>query len=569
MYATRISKRSSDASTLWDIARAYADDSFCEPLKSRVLGFIRGRNVEGLCSLTLPDPEHHGQDFIHLRQLQAFFKKNEAFSDDAKCSAAARTSFEQAERICRVTNKRLDYFYTQRDRLDPDLRLWVTRAERFIETALGEVGMFIDRIPDLVKVTGGATEDRPRKDALPFLKISRTIRAPTRALPLVECFLKYSGNTRPLRMHAVDANRVTFVPKNYKTHRTIACEPTAALPFQLAFDSYVKTRLRRYGCDLRTQEKNQELARIGSVTGEFATLDLSMASDTLSYNTVAWLLPVNWFQFIDRLRAKRYNGDVGSGEYAKFSSMGNGTTFALETLIFLACIRAVGSKQGTTYGDDLIVETELVPKLLKLLRFLGFRINTSKSFVVGPFRESCGADWLSGRLVTPFYVRKIPRTRAELCHLINGVSRISLPYGKVWQYLRSLTVGLPLVPESQDTASGIHVSYEKARSLGLIVSESKQFGPHIPVARQFVESGDTLAHHGVRSYVIFLLFGGRVSAGVTKVDGKIRVIEPSSLTMWNTGLTRRKLRLAPCRPWSSNFTAMGLWEEFISPQVRP
>lgn len=565
MCAKRVPSKDSDASVLWDIARAFADDSFHGELHAKVLGSIRARNVSALCSLDLPDPKYYSREFVHLRQLQAFFKKNAWFSDDKVCSNAAKESFLSAEKLCRITNKRLDYYYLKRDRLDPDLKLWLERCERFIRTVLGDLNNFIDQIPGLVKITGGATEDRARSRALPYLKISRTIRAPSRALPLVDAYLRFVGNQRPLRMHAVDTNRVELVPKNYKTHRTIACEPTAALPFQLAFDTYVKRRMVRHGCDLSTQSTNQELARAGSIFGKFATIDLSMASDTISYNAVAWLLPPEWFSFCDRLRAKHYKGSVGHGKYAKFSSMGNGMTFALETLIFLSCIRAVGSKEGTTYGDDIIVETEYVPNLLKLLRFLGFRVNQDKSFVDGPFRESCGADWLEGRLVTPFYIRKLPRSRSERSHVVNGLAKIALPYGKLWHLLRFLSKDLPLVPESQDTGTGVHISYRRAQDLGLIVSHSKAYGPYVPVVRQLVESSDLREKANTQSYLLFLLFGGRVSCGVHKQPGgSVKVIEPNSLTMWNIGQPRRRLTTAPVRPWSSNFSAMDLWEAFLT-----
>lgn len=564
--AKQVSSWNLEASVLWDIARAFCDDRFSGTLHARLNGFIRSRNVAGLCSCDLPDPAKHGRDFVNLRQLQAFFKKNAWFSNDALCSETARKGFLQAEALCRITNKRLDFYHMHRDRLDPDVQGWIKSAQSFIRRVLGDVNVFLDQIPDLVKVTGGATEDRARRRALPFLKISRTIRAPRRALPLVSTYLHYVGNKRPLRMQAIDCNRVEFVPKNYKTHRTIACEPTAAVPFQLAFDTYAKRKMRRFGCDLSDQKVNQELSRIGSITGEFATIDLSMASDTLSLNCVALLLPPEWFSLLSRLRCTHYCGKgVGTGKYAKFSSMGNGLTFALESLVFLSVIRAVGSKRGTTYGDDIIVETDRVVDLVKFLRFLGFRVNSDKSFISGPFRESCGTDWINGSLVTPFYIRSLPHSPAQLCHLINGLVKVASPFGRLWNLLRDLSRGLPLVPESEDSMTGIHISYSKAQNLGLIVNNSKALGPFIPASRQFKEVPSVFEHVGVRSYLIFLLFGKRVSCGIRKrADGRILVDEPSSFTMWNTGLTRRHLTMAAVRPWSSNFSAMDLWEAFLT-----
>lgn len=567
MCATRVSMQNSNASVLWDMARAFCDDSFTGEHHKRLSGMIRARSVSGICSYDLPDPEYHGQDFVNIRQLQAFFKKNAHFSEPTTCAQTARNNFLHAETICRITNRRLDWFYTRRERLAPDLRLNLERCESFIRGALGDLNSFINRIPELVKVTGGATEDRPRSKALPFLKISRKLRVTPGSVPLVESYLRYVGNRKQLRITATPYNRIVFVPKNYKTYRTIACEPTATLPFQLAFDSHLKQRLRRYGCDLRSQTLNQELARLGSIDQSYATIDLSMASDTLSLNAVAWLLPDEWFTFLMRLRCSAYQGEVGTGRYAKFSSMGNGVTFALETLVFLACIRAVGSTGGTTYGDDLIVETHLVEPLMRLLQFLGFSVNVDKSFTHGPFRESCGADWLKGKLVTPFYIRKLPKARSELCHVINGLRRIATPEGALWRLLSVLSVGLPLVPESEDSSAGIHVSYEYCRELGLIVNNTSLLGPWVPACKQLVQVSDKTPCHDARSFVLYLLFRGRIQTGyVRQSDGTFEIIEPSDLTMWDVGTAKRKLKFAPCRPWSRSSVDLDLWSEYLKDQ---
>jgi hypothetical protein len=199
-----------------------------------------------------------------------------------------------------------------------------------------------------------------------------------------------------------------------------------------------------------------------------------MASDTLSFNTVAWLLPQSWFRYLNDVRCPGYRLKGGPVlKYAKFSSMGNGATFGLETLIFYAAVRAVGSKRGTAYGDDLIIESELYPALIKLLRFLGFIPNEDKSFAEGPFRESCGKDYFNGVDVTPFYLRStedwdIP----NLCHNINGIARVC-PYGTVWDYLRDLidSAGLPMVPYSYNTRLGVFIHPSHAYDKKLIRSD--------------------------------------------------------------------------------------------------
>jgi hypothetical protein len=92
-------------------------------------------------------------------------------------------------------------------------------------------------------------------------------------------------------------------------------------------------------------------------------------------------------------------------EYEKISSMGNGATFELETAIFWAISSSVAG-DSVVYGDDIIVPTEHAPEVIELLEFCGFKCNPKKTFVSGPFRESCGGHYFQGVDVTPPYFRK-------------------------------------------------------------------------------------------------------------------------------------------------------------------
>lgn len=166
---------------------------------------------------------------------------------------------------------------------------------------------------------------------------------------------------------------------------------------------------------------------MGSSTGAVATLDLSMASDCLSKNLVAELLPYDLYAMLDKLRTPtvQLSGLVQPGkmkklfgvsavvdaviELEKFSSMGNGYTFELESMIFYAladsCVRHLkgNTQMVSVYGDDIIVPVEAVPLLTEVLSHCGFLLNKDKSFSEGPFRESCGADYLFGFDIRPFY----------------------------------------------------------------------------------------------------------------------------------------------------------------------
>lgn len=169
----------------------------------------------------------------------------------------------------------------------------------------------------------------------------------------------------------------------------------------------------------------------GSLDGSLATLDLSSASDSVSCKLVEYLLPPDWWYYLSSLRASYGilpNGD--RRKYSKFSSMGNGFTFALESLIFAAltraaCFRSAGSvamNAVLTYGDDIICPSRCSQEVINLLDWCGFEVNVRKSFISGPFRESCGTDWYQGVNVRPFYVRKPVERLGELYLLLNQVS---------------------------------------------------------------------------------------------------------------------------------------------------
>jgi hypothetical protein len=200
--------------------------------------------------------------------------------------------------------------------------------------------------------------------------------------------------------------KLSFVPKNAKTLRTICTEPGLNTLVQLGLGTHMARRLAAFGIDIRDQTLNQRRACEGSLTGALATLDLSSASDTIATELVYELLPLDWATLLNRARSRKVllpTGRVISQE--KFSSMGNGFTFPLETLIFWSLAAACCSKDSdaTAYGDDLIVPTTVYPLLVEVLTAVGFLVNQTKSYHTGPFRESCGKDYFSGTDVRPIY----------------------------------------------------------------------------------------------------------------------------------------------------------------------
>jgi len=117
----------------------------------------------------------------------------------------------------------------------------------------------------------------------------------------------------------------------------------------------------------------------------------------------------------------------------KFSSMGNGFTFELETLLFLALSMATMESLGLenqpgrdlhVYGDDIIVPTECAANVKAVLRYFGMAINETKSFVEGPFRESCGGDFFEGVDVRPYQLKELPFEPQHWIAMANGIRRM-------------------------------------------------------------------------------------------------------------------------------------------------
>jgi len=248
----------------------------------------------------------------------------------------------------------------------------------------------------------------------------------------------------------VDYNNISFVPKTVKTERTIAVEPLLNGYLQKGLDVLMRQKLKRVGVNLDDQSRNQELARLGSLPDEgndpYVTIDLSSASDSISINLCRYMLPCDWFSFMDQIRSRSYLIDGTCSPYEKFTTMGNGFCFPLETLLFASLCHAASTEMKkpsdfSVYGDDIIVRRSVADRVLGLLRICGFTANRDKTFLEGPFRESCGADWFEGidvRPVTLDYSFDSIESIFKFCNLARRKSVISLIFSEALEFLESL-----------------------------------------------------------------------------------------------------------------------------------
>ena len=524
--------------TVYEITRHYLQDrktTLPSSFYNWVLGNLRARRYDKLaaCATSSLLDVTCRESMRTALQIEAFFKKNAVFTETQTSKLAALLTFEEGERLCEATNERLDQFSTSPSEFPEKISRWVKSSEKFIDRLLGSHTEFLEVLPKLLEVTAGATATRSRRNATPFLKINKKIVCTPGAIPYITTLSKFFGYG-DIVCKLISRNRVVFVPKSWKTARTIACEAEGNMPLQLAFDKYAKRRLIRVGINLSDQTRNQELAREGSINGKLATIDLSMASDTLSFNTVALLLPGEWFRYLRSIRSQYYEMYPSHREaYHKFSSMGNGATFALETLIFAAACYSVGGSTFSVYGDDIIINSEKAEDLLEYLAFLGFVPNVEKTFTSGPIRESCGAYWHEGYDILPVYIRELDRRKTVQCHLINTLMTISEPYGNLWNYLVQITKDwrLPFVPMNESSISGVWIHPHHAYARNLISTKLRIPGSgrwvetHIPRMRAFVPTSRIRKDYSIRS--LFLWYLGTMDRQFGSVFGEI----PDNATM--------------------------------------
>lgn len=224
------------------------------------------------------------------------------------------------------------------------------------------------------------------------------------------------------RIEVINYDELLFVPKTSETSRTICRGPVFNMVLQKGVASFLKSCLENSGLVINeTPENHATFVEYGSVYGGISTIDLSSASDTISFEFVKFMFDGSddargIFDIMCDLRLSKTVSPYGTFELNKFSAMGNGFTFELETLLFyclgLAVKKIFGRRRDivSCFGDDIIVSNHLASSLIRTLVFSGFSVNTDKTFLTGSFFESCGEDYMLGCRVRPIYF-KLPEVQ--------------------------------------------------------------------------------------------------------------------------------------------------------------
>lgn len=239
-------------------------------------------------------------------------------------------------------------------------------------------------------------------------------------------------------------SRGRFVPKNYKALRGISMEPVysqfLATQVSKGLDRLFGSKKSIYHphgrLDLHSQDRSRELAVEGSKTGDVATIDLTAASDSLSYPVVDACTPdcfAAWW------RNQSVSIDLDGKVYTLHIPlpMGSRVTMALQTYVYwvmccVACTLCAQDDKELTrlldqvavYGDDIIIPTVAASTLLDILVRCGLQPNLEKSFYDPDYkyREACGIEAYNGEVVSSCYwPRGVMEKPEQLVSLYNRV----------------------------------------------------------------------------------------------------------------------------------------------------
>lgn len=378
-----------------------------------------------------------------LRQLMALYQKDASLTiSGVNKELVAVGKFLATEIKCRHTNNRLRNL----ERVRSIHEKYVYSADKpnpvneFIRTCSEIIRVIVGDCPDYEDIPfkfgpGSSTTVRDRT-TVPFKLAATPVCAKEailsgavhQLLATVPRYYQIYGTSLRFGM-----GHLNFVSKNALAHRTMIIEPLINTAAQIGIGTILKSRFKKsVGIDLKMQwQINKALAQLGSAKPvlngvRLATIDFSSASDLICYLLILYLFPLSWFNLLSNWRTGTVcykKGGVTSYELEKFSSMGNGYTFELESIVFYAMALAVigrknriydpvviiekFSKNVSIFGDDLIVPSKYYSGILWASQALGFKINQSKTYTKGPFRESCGGDYFKGIQIGPFYIKDL------------------------------------------------------------------------------------------------------------------------------------------------------------------
>jgi hypothetical protein len=402
----------------------------------------------------------------------------------------------------------------------------------------------------------------------------------------------------------VEGNSINFADKTNECSRVICTEASVDMIFQLGIGLIIEDRLYEYfGIKLDTQPVfNGELARRYARRNDGFTIDLSEASNSIGLSMCKTYFPANPLAFLCMFRAPKSNIMEGNKKRAielnMLSSMGNGYTFPVETLIFASIVEASARVEGIklykseqpapklqfdsrpdvlrahvkgfpgnwgVFGDDIVAPSSILHSVSRLLKILGFRLNMSKSFVEGPFRESCGSDWFHTSEVRGVYIKSLltPQQRyAAINELTDWSCKTGIILRKTISCLVETVKFLP-VPAMENPDAGIRLPWS------LVPLRMRQYDTNLRYSHEF----PYLYGHAIYKAMVVRPFLIRIHEDLSMTvpeSEKPRSCNPPGLHLaFLYGCVKDcTIALRHERPWyDARWRATHSWDRFVIPEL--
>lgn len=319
----------------------------------------------------------------------------------------------------------------------------------------------------------------------PYYDYMYGVRSNGRALQLASTVNQYRNMVKKAEPQA----RVCLVPKDSRGPRIISCEPLEVQFLQqmvsIPFVKYLEKRSPAAGhINFTDQQVNGRLALASSLSKSHATLDLSEASDRVSFSLVKYLFLGQsdssdrfWNRVFDLRSTSTELPDGRVVQLNKYAPMGSALCFPIESVVFYSVAvaavnqicrnRSVARRAVYVYGDDIVVENAYYWHVVSALELVGLKVNNSKSFHGGYFRESCGVDAYRGCIVTPQRIRKLPGTHlrhgaslAAWCAYATGFHQLGMHNSAAYCHKAVESVpGVKFIPYTETTQGFLSVVY--------------------------------------------------------------------------------------------------------------
>lgn len=398
------------------------------PYSIRALKQVEEKDWLGLASAPFPNPEDDTFPDDYL--IQQMIRKNPRLPLKINRKKLTYEKWYEAERACRDTNALIEKCTSDFARtnsaclaIKPEL---LASLRKKIKDILGPLDRWaLECIESGTRFGPGATFHCSGKDLTPNKRLEAEIGLTPRLSGFSDKLIPYGWLTTTRGIAITRGSKACTVPKDALIDRFIAIEPALNMRWQLGIGGYIRRRLKLFGLNLDNQaDVNRALVRVAQKLG-LATIDLASASDSIALMLIRFLFPADWVRLLELFRSPEMLIGTEWVTLEKISSMGNGFTFELESLLFFA-VASMFDDKPAVFGDDIIVSQSCASDVIRTLNVLGFSVNTKKTFLAGCFFESCGVDVWRGQDVRPFFLKKEENEHdltSSIIRMVNSIRR--------------------------------------------------------------------------------------------------------------------------------------------------